>query len=97
MDLLGRIINLTTYITMDKETNYITMDKETKESIRQLVQRMELVVALMLKLLPKKELSFKEQVRLLNDLKIRPVDISKMTGRSQGYVNKELTAIRKEK
>ena len=73
------------------------MDKETKELMRQLIQRMELIIALMLRLLPKEELSFKEQVRLLNDLKIRPVDISKITGRSPGHVNKELAAIRKEK
>jgi len=73
------------------------MDKETKELIRQLTQRVELIIALMLRLLPKEEMLFREQVRLLNDLKIRPVDISKITGRSQGHVNKELVAIRKKK
>jgi len=73
------------------------MEKETKELIHQLMQRVELIIALMLKLLPKEEMSFREQVRLLNDLKIRPVDISKITGRSQGHVNKELVAIRRKK
>jgi hypothetical protein len=73
------------------------MEKETKELIRQLIQRVELIIALMLRLLPKEEMSFREQVRLLNDLKIRPVDISKITGRSQGHVNKELVAIRRKK
>lgn len=88
IELKGCIANLTTYIIMDKET---------KELIRQLTQRVELIIALMLRLLPKKEISFREQVSLLNDLKIRPMDISKITGRSQGHINKELVAIRKKK
>jgi len=73
------------------------MDKETKELIHQLMQRVELIIALMLRLLPKEKMSFREQICLLNDLKIRPVDISKITGRSQGHVNKELVAIRRKK
>ena len=89
MTLLSFIINLTTYINMDKET---------KELIMELGQKIDLVAALILKLLPKREeLKFKDQVRLLNDLKVRPVDMSKLTGRTQGHVGKELVAIRKEK
>ncbi len=88
MGLLGYIINLTTYTHMDKET---------KELIQQLGQKMELIAALLLRLLPSEGLSLKEQIRLLNDLKIRPVDMSKITGRSPGHINKELVAIRKEK
>ena len=88
MGLLGYIINLTTYTIMDKDI---------KELIQQLGQKMDIITALLLKLLPTKALSLKEQICLLNDLKIRPVDISKITGRSQGHINKELAAIRKEK
>jgi len=73
------------------------MDKDTKELIQRLGQKMDIITALLLRLLPKEGLSLKEQVRLLNDLKIRPVDMSKITGRSQGHINKELVAIRKEK
>lgn len=86
--LLGFVINLTTYTIMDKET---------KEFVQQLGQKMDLIAALLLRLLPTEGLSLKEQVRLLHDLKIRPVDMSKITGRSQGHINKELVAIRKEK
>ena len=88
MGLLGYIINLTTYTIMDKET---------KELIQQLGQKIDLIAALLLRLLPAEGLSLKEQVRLLDDLKVRPVDISKLIGRTQGYVGKELVAIRKEK
>ncbi len=88
MGLLGHIIKLTTYIIMDKEA---------KELIQQLGHKIDLISALLLRLLPTEGLSLKEQVRLLNDLKIRPVDMSKITGRSQGHINKELVAIRKEK
>ena len=73
------------------------MDKETKEFIRQLGSKMDLIAALLLRLLPTEGLTLKEQVRLLNDLKIRPVDMSRITGRSQGHINKELAAIRKGK
>jgi len=73
------------------------MDKETGKLIQRLGQKMDLIAAILLRLLPEKQLSLKEQVRLLSDLKIRPVDISKITGRSQGHINKELVAIRKEK
>jgi len=88
MGLLSRIIKLTTYNIMDEKT---------RKLIQQLGQKIDLIVALLLRLSPKKGLSLKEQVRLLNDLKIRPVDMSKITGRSQGHINKELVAIRKEK
>lgn len=73
------------------------MDKETKEIIQQLGQKIDTIAAILLRLLPSETLSLKEQVRLLNDLKLRPVDISKITGRSQGHINKELVAIRKER
>ena len=74
------------------------MDKETKNLIQELGQKVDLMTALILKLLPKKEeLPFKDQVRLLKDLKVRPIDISRLTGRTQGHVGKELVAIRKEK
>ena len=73
------------------------MDKETKEIIQQLGQKIDLIASLLLRLLSTEGLSLKEQIRLLNDLKIRPVDMSKITGRSQGHINKELVAIRKEK
>ncbi len=72
---------------------------ETKYEVAQILARMDVVVALLLRLIPKgvEGLSLREQVRILNNLKIRPVDISKITGRTQSHINKELVSIRKEK
>ena len=80
---------------MEKENN----KEEVKFLLQQLSKKMDIVAALLLRLIPKEmdSLSFKEQVRILNSLNIRPVDISKITGRPQSYVNKELASIRKEK
>lgn len=84
------IINLTTYRFMDKET---------KDILTQLVQKFDTATALLLRLVPKdmEGLSLKEQIKLLKGFGVRPVDIAKIIGRSQNYINKELVAIRKEK
>ena len=73
--------------------------EEIKSLMQQLSKKMDILVALLLRLIPKDRdtLSLKEQVRFLDSLKIRPVDISKITGRTQGHINKELASIRKGK
>lgn len=75
------------------------MEKELNENIKQLGQKLDVLAALLLKLIPKntESLSLKEQISLLKELGVRPVDISKIIGRSQGYVNKELAGINKDK
>lgn len=75
------------------------MDKETKALLEQLNQKIDVVAALLLRLVPRnvEGLSLKEQIRLLDGLSIRPVDIAKMVGKSSGHVNKELVSIRREK
>lgn len=75
------------------------MEKELNENIKQLGQKLDVLAALLLKLIPKntESLSLKEQIGLLKELGVRPVDISKIIGRSQGHVNKELAGINKDK
>ncbi len=75
------------------------MDQETKEILKNLGQKLDVVVAVLLKLVPKniEGLSLKDQIKLLDGLGVRPVEISKIIGRSANYVNKELVTIRKEK
>ncbi len=75
------------------------MDKETKETIAQLQQKMDIIIAVLLRLIPKdmEGLQLKEQIKLLDGFGVRPVDISKIVGRTSGYVNKELVSIRKQK
>jgi hypothetical protein len=75
------------------------MDKETQELLRQLGQKLDMIAALLLRSVPRniESLSLKDQIRILDGLGIRPVEIAKIVGKSSGHVNKELVAIRKEK
>lgn len=60
-------------------------------------RKLEVIVALLLRLIPAAdELSpLREQVNTLGDLGLRPSEIARILGRSQGYVNKELAGLRK--
>jgi len=75
------------------------MDKETRVLLEQLNQKIDVVAALLLRLVPRNidGLSLKEQIKLLDGLNIRPIEIAKIVGKSQGHINKELVAIRREK
>jgi hypothetical protein len=75
------------------------MDQDTKEVFQQLGQKMDILAALLLRLVPKNHegLSLKDQIRLLDGLGMRPIDIAKVVGRGSNHVNKELVAIRREK
>ena len=60
-------------------------------------KRLGVVIALLLRMLPKDghELSFREQIQLLSELGVRPKEIAEILGRTRGYINKELTTLRK--
>jgi DNA-directed RNA polymerase specialized sigma24 family protein len=71
-----------------------TMDDTLLGSID---RKLEVIVALLLRLMPAgEELSpLREQINTLSDLGLRPSEIARILGRSQGYVNKELVGLRK--
>ena len=71
--------------------------EEKNSAFRQLEQKLDVIAALLLRLIPKniEGLSLKEQINLLDGLGVRPVEIAKIVGRSSNHVNKELVAIRK--
>lgn len=75
------------------------MEKDTQIMIEQIGQKLDTIIALLLRSLPKNidGLPLKEQIKILNNLGLRPLEISKIIGRSANYVSKELTLIRKEK
>ena len=74
------------------------MEKETKEAVQQLGQKLDVVAALLLRLVPRamEGLSLKDQIGLLDGLGVRPIEISKIIGRPQNYVSKELVGIRRK-
>jgi DNA-binding CsgD family transcriptional regulator len=60
-------------------------------------KKMSVLISLLLRLIPKKaeSLSLREQIGLLFELGMRPSEIARALGRSPGYVNKELSGLRK--
>jgi hypothetical protein len=75
------------------------MDKMLIENIVEVNKKLSVVVALLLKITPREnqEISLRDQIQLLNDLNLRPVEIASILGRQAKYVNKELAIIRKGK
>ena len=76
-----------------------TEENITKEGFNELNKRLGVVISLILRLIPKDGggISLKEQVRILDDLGMRPRDIAKILGRTQPHINKELAGLRKIK
>jgi DNA-directed RNA polymerase specialized sigma24 family protein len=62
-------------------------------------RKLEVIVALLVRLMPAgEELSpLRKQISTLSDLGLRPSEIARILGRSQGYVNKELVGLRKRR
>ncbi len=63
------------------------------ESINKLLK---IIVSLMVRRRNAECLSLKDQIKILNDLGLKPKEISEILGRTGTYVNKELVAIRKK-
>ena len=68
-------------------------------NITEISRRLDIVIALLLRGLPRggDAMSLREQIQLLSDLGVRPRDIAEMLGRTQTYVSKELSGLRKAK
>ncbi|MBI4155723.1 MAG: hypothetical protein HY507_00635 [Candidatus Zambryskibacteria bacterium] len=78
---------------MDNEKN--TENKVVLE----LNKRLGVVISILLRMLPREgsSMNLKEQVRILDNLGIRPRDIAEILGRTQTHITKELAGLRKEK
>lgn len=67
------------------------MDNNTLESTNKLLR---VIVALLLRRKDERSVSLREQIEILDDLGIKPVEIGKILGRTNTYINKELSGIR---
>lgn len=70
------------------------MEKNQLESMNKLLR---VIVALLLRQQIQDTLSLKEQIRILDNLDIKPIEIAEILGRSNKYINKELSELRKLK
>jgi len=73
------------------DTNKIEVIKEIKSTNKLL----KVIVSLLLKRREKDLLPLKEQIEVLYDSGLKPIEIAEIIGRSNLYVNKEISGIRK--
>lgn len=69
------------------------------DEILEVNRRLGVVIALLLKALPKgkETISLRDQIQLLSQLGLRPKDIAEILGRTQTYIGKELASLRKNR
>lgn len=58
---------------------------------------LKVIVALLLKRREKEPLSLKQQIEILSDLGLKPIEIAEILGRANTYINKELSGLRKSR
>ena len=68
------------------------MDKNELQSTNKLLR---VIVALLLRRKEEKTLTLRQQIEILSDLGIKPAEIAEILGRTNTYINKELSGIRK--
>ena len=56
---------------------------------------LKVIVALLLRRRESEVLNLKQQIHILNDLALKPIEIAEILGRSNTYINKELSGLRK--
>jgi hypothetical protein len=70
------------------------MGKETIESTNKLLR---VIIALILKRKGPDTFTLRQQIEILNDLGLKPLEIAEILGRSNIYINKELSGLRKSR
>ena len=68
------------------------MDKNELQSTNKLLR---VIVALLLRRKDEKTLTLRQQIEILSDLGIKPAEIAEILGRTNTYINNELSGIRK--
>ena len=68
------------------------MDKNELQSTNKLLR---VIVALLLRRKDEKTLTLRQQIEILSDLGIKPAEIAEILGRTNTYINKELSGIQK--
>ena len=70
------------------------MEKHTQKSTNKLLM---VIVALLLRRKEEQTLTLRQQIEILADLGMKPVEIAEILGRTNTYINKELSGIRKSR
>ena len=68
------------------------MDNDTQKSTNRLLR---VIVALLLRRKDEQTFTLREQIEILSDLGVKPAEIAEILGRTNTYIYKELSGIRK--
>lgn len=68
------------------------MEQNAQESTNRLLK---VIIALLLRQKSENTVTLRQQIEILNDLGLRPVEMAQILGRTNTYVGKELAGIRK--
>lgn len=70
------------------------MSNSTLESTNKLLR---VIIALLLRRKEERALTLRQQIEILDDLGVKPAEIAEILGRTNIYINKELSVIRKSR
>jgi hypothetical protein len=70
------------------------MNKDEQKSTNRLLR---VIIALLLRGKGEDTLTLRQQIEILNDLGLKPLEIAEILGRNNTYVNKELSKLRKSR
>lgn len=82
------LINMLVYFNLLSDI----MNKSSLDSTNRLLR---VIIALLLRKKDEQILTLRQQIEILNDLGIKSAEIAEILGRSNTYINKELSIIRK--
>ena len=69
----------------------------TENDLQSTNKLLMVIIALLIKRKEENTLTLRQQIELLSDLGIKPVEIAEILGRTNTYINKELSGIRKDR
>jgi hypothetical protein len=89
------------YILID-ERNAITLAYEDfmeKEQLREITKRLDVLIGLVIQNVQRegKNVNIRGQIQILSGLGLRPAEIAGVLGKSNTFVNKELTLLRRSR
>lgn len=72
-------------------------EKMNTSDVKELSKRLDALIYLSLNKSDGQLILLKDQVRLLDNLQFRPIEIAEILGKTQTHINKELSSLRKIK
>jgi len=66
-----------------------------KKEISSTDRLLRVIAALLVRQQPSEPITLREQIRILDEMEVEPIEIAEILGRTNIYINKELSELRK--